>query len=69
MGDESTKSESLQPGRIIHGTYEIIRELGHGGGGVVYLVRHTGMDKEMVLKAYSAKIRAKPEMVKGKCRS
>jgi serine/threonine protein kinase len=37
--------------RIIASTYEILREIGSGGGGVVYLGRHLRLDKQVVLKA------------------
>lgn len=36
---------------IIASTYEIQREIGSGGGGVVYLGRHLRLDKPIVLKA------------------
>ena len=35
----------------IESTYEIIREIGAGGGGVVYLARHKRLEKWVVLKA------------------
>lgn len=37
--------------RIIAGMYEIDRQIGAGGGGVVYLGRHLRLDKQVVLKA------------------
>ena len=36
---------------IIASTYEIIGELGSGGGGTVYLANHMRLDKRVVLKA------------------
>ena len=32
------------------GTYKIIRKLGEGGGGIVYLAYHSRLKKEVVLK-------------------
>ena len=37
--------------RIIAGMYEIDRQIGAGGGGVVYLGHHLRLDKQVVLKA------------------
>lgn len=37
--------------RVIAGIYEIDRQIGAGGGGVVYLGRHLRLDKQVVLKA------------------
>lgn len=38
-------------GKIIASNYEIIKEIGAGGGGTVYLGRHRNLDKLIVLKA------------------
>lgn len=37
--------------RIIAGIYEIENKIGAGGGGIVYLGRHTRLEKQVVLKA------------------
>lgn len=37
--------------KIIASNYEIIREIGAGGGGIVYLGRHRNLNKLIVLKA------------------
>ena len=37
--------------QIIANTYEILQQIGSGGAGVVYLGRHTRLDKPVVLKA------------------
>ena len=31
-------------------TYKIVRKLGEGGGGIVYLAYHTRLQKQVVLK-------------------
>lgn len=38
-------------GQLIAGTYEIFREIGAGGAGIVYLGQHVRLDKLVVLKA------------------
>lgn len=37
--------------KIVAGTYQIEREIGSGGGGVVYLAEHLRLHKKVVLKA------------------
>lgn len=37
--------------KIIANTYEIIGQIGAGGGGVIYLAQHLRLDKKVVLKA------------------
>jgi serine/threonine protein kinase len=41
-----------------------LREIGSGGGGVVYLGRHMRLDKQVVLKADRRKLNAKPETLR-----
>ncbi|MDR2360805.1 MAG: serine/threonine protein kinase [Oscillospiraceae bacterium] len=50
--------------RIIAGTYELIREIGLGGGGIIYLANHLRLDKHVVLKADKRKLTAKPETLR-----
>ena len=40
----------LKPGMVIRRTYRIVRKLGQGGMGSVYLARHTLMDEPRALK-------------------
>lgn len=48
----------LQPGSIVGGTYQVIREIGHGGTGVVYLAYHINLQKYIVLKRITRQIRS-----------
>jgi serine/threonine protein kinase len=48
----------LKPGMIIHKTYRIIRKLGQGGMGAVYLAQHTLMDEPRALKFLSPELSA-----------
>lgn len=50
-------------GKIIASTYEILREIGSGGGGIVYLGRHLRLNKEIVLKAYKRTGAARPAVL------
>lgn len=50
-------------GRIIASTYEIEREIGSGGGGVVYLGKHLRLNKQIVLKAYTRNASTKPAVL------
>jgi len=46
----------LKPGMIIHQSYRIIRKLGQGGMGAVYLAQHTLMDEPRALKFLSPEL-------------
>lgn len=47
--------------KIIASTYEILEEIGSGGGGIVYLGRHLRLNKKIVLKADRRNLTANPE--------
>lgn len=49
---------------IIASTYEVIQELGSGGGGVVYLANHIRLNKQVVLKADKRKITTRAELLR-----
>lgn len=40
----------MQPGAIVGDRYQIIKELGKGGGGIVYLANHLTLKQQVVLK-------------------
>lgn len=50
--------------QIIAGLYEIEKEIGSGGGGIVYLGRHLRLEKKVVLKADRRTLSAKPEALR-----
>jgi serine/threonine protein kinase len=59
-GDHSKSApppaSSLPPGLAAHPDYEILRELGQGGMGIVYLAQNTLMGRTEVLKVVSGKL-------------
>jgi serine/threonine protein kinase len=59
----SEASGSLPPELVNHPQYEVIRELGRGGMGVVYLVHNKLMDRLEVLKLLSQEMLGKQERV------
>src|ERR1035441_9967201 len=46
----------LKPGMVIHQSYRIVRKLGQGGMGAVYLAQHTLMDEPQALKFLSSEL-------------
>ena len=50
--------------QIIAGTYEILEEIGAGGGGIVYRGRHLRLGKTVVLKADKRTLSARPEALR-----
>lgn len=50
--------------QVIAGTYEIIREIGSGGGGIVYLGQHLRLGKMIVLKADKRTLSTKEETLR-----
>lgn len=49
---------------IIASTFEVINQIGSGGGGVVYLANHLRLNKQVVLKADRRKISTPPELLR-----
>ncbi|MDI1477132.1 serine/threonine-protein kinase [Polyangium sp. y55x31] len=43
-------TEKIQPGLVIAGRYRIVKQLGEGGVGAVYLVQHVHTDERLALK-------------------
>jgi serine/threonine protein kinase len=46
----------LKPGMVVHHSYRILRKLGQGGMGAVYLAQHTLMDEPRALKFLSPEL-------------
>lgn len=50
--------------QIIASTYQIIKHIGSGGGGNVYLANHLRLNKMVVLKADKRKLNTRPELLR-----
>ena len=50
--------------KIIASVYEIEKEIGSGGGGIVYLAKHLRLGKYVVLKSDKRRLTAKPEVLR-----
>ena len=50
--------------KIIASTYEIIQQIGSGGGGNIYLANHLRLDKKVILKADKRRIDTKQELLR-----
>ena len=48
----------------ISSTYEIIKKIGSGGGGTVFLANHLRLGKKVVLKADRRELKVKPEILR-----
>ena len=49
---------------IIASTYQLLKKLGSGGGGVIYLAEHLRLHKKVVLKADRRPVSTSPEMLR-----
>jgi len=50
------ESRDLEPGTVIRGKYRIVRLLGHGGMGTVYLAEHILLGQQRALKFISSEL-------------
>ena len=57
--DKATAGDGIPPELVNHPQYEVIRELGRGGMGVVYLARNKIMNRLEVLKVLSKEMLGK----------
>src|SRR5262245_20125 len=58
-----TTRDRPAPARIIGGKYEILRELGRGGMGIVYEARHTGTGRRVAVKEIVGDALKEPNLV------
>jgi serine/threonine protein kinase len=63
---ESTVENSGAPddrsGDVIHGRYQLVRQLGKGGMGTVYIARHTTLPKTFAVKLLNARYAKRPDI-------
>ena len=50
---------NLVSGAILNNTYQIIEEIGAGGGGVVFKARHLRLQTDVVVKKIKDEVRGK----------
>ena len=55
-GGALNEIRELKPGMVVHKTYRIVRKLGKGGMGIVYLADQTFMEEQRALKFLSAEL-------------
>jgi TonB family protein len=63
-GSVLIETQELPPGQMIRGKYRIIRKLGQGGMGVVYLAEHLLLGGQMALKFLAVELSRNPQFVK-----
>ena len=51
--------QKLTKGTILENTYEIIEEIGSGGGGIVFKARHLRLQTDVVVKKIKDEVRGK----------
>jgi len=58
------ESRELEPGTVIRGKYRIVRLLGRGGMGTVYLAEHILLGRKRALKFISSELSQDPKFLK-----
>jgi serine/threonine-protein kinase len=58
------ESRELAPGHTVRGKYRIIRKLGQGGMGIVYLAEHLLLGGQLALKFLAIELSKNPQFVK-----
>jgi len=58
------ETHELNPGHIVRGKYKIVRKLGQGGMGVVYLAEHQMLGGQVALKFLAPELSRNPQFVK-----
>lgn len=54
-GSQNNNADALAPGTLIKGSYRIVRFLGEGGAGAVYVGEHTGLGHLVAIKTLFAR--------------
>ena len=57
-------SRDLEPGQIVRGKYRIVRKLGQGGMGSVYLAEHLMLGGQLALKFLASDLSRNPQFIK-----
>ncbi len=52
----NTAAENIKPGTMISERYRVVRQLGRGGMGAVFLVEHVHTDEQLALKILNASV-------------
>jgi eukaryotic-like serine/threonine-protein kinase len=56
-------AEGASPGTLVANKYRVVRALGHGAMGTVYLCEHLTLDKQVALKLLHPELAQNPEIV------
>jgi serine/threonine protein kinase len=59
---ENSGAPDDRSGDIIHGRYQLMRQLGKGGMGTVYIARHTTLPKTFAVKLLNARYAKRPDI-------
>ena len=62
-GDDSSETDGIPAGLVEHSRYRIVRLLGRGGMGTVYLAEHRVLHRSVALKVIKPEFLARPEVV------
>lgn len=52
----------IEKGTILDGTYEVVGQIGSGGGGIVYKARHLRLQTDVVIKKIKEEVREKVKL-------
>ena len=56
-------TDMITPGMVIAGRYRIVKQLGEGGVGAVYLVQHVHTDERLALKVLHTEVAMDPTTI------
>ncbi len=60
--EQRHKDPDDRSGDVIHGRYKLLRQLGKGGMGTVYIARHTTLPKTFAVKLLNARYAKRPDI-------